>query len=865
MAKSTKGTKARRITAKRTKKGTKATKVRRITAKRTKKSTKRTMAAAEKATGTAADRRVAQKRGLLAEQVSRLREIRGLTDAAFARIPPAKLRRAVGRIDIYDLPRSRESFRLLSQKDDAGIVTPLGLTTALRQLSTTRAGRAAVRSAAGLPTGGVVQPGRLAAPPPTAGLAPAGAGWIALGPGNIGGRTRGIVIHPATPTTMWAASSGGGVWRTSDGGASWQPVDDFMANLATCCLVMDPTDSKILYAGTGEGFSNVDAIRGAGIFRTTDGVAWQQIPSTAVSDFHYVNRLAISSDGRVLLAATPNGIFRSDDSGRTTWANAIAEATGDVDFHPTRATDAIAGGLNNGRAYFSTDGGATWTPATHQGVWSGRVEVTYALNDPDIVYASVDVNGGEIWRSSDGGRTYKKRQSHGAGGQPARYLGDQGWYDNVIWAGDPTNANFVIVGGIDLWRSTNGGNTLADISTWWDPRSAHADHHCIVGHPGFNGTANRRVFFGCDGGIYTADDVRTVGNNTQLPRINGWVELVNTYSVTQFYGGAGNAASGVIVGGAQDNGTIAVHPAGGSEQWRTIFGGDGGWCAADPTDPNVFYGEYVFLNIHRNTDGATTDDLDGDRYISGQFWNESLRRWDWKPVPFTISDAKTNQALFIAPFILDPNDPNRLLGGGTSLWRTNDAKTPNTPTSGPSWSAIKPAAGKPISAIAVAKGDSNVVWVGHTDGQVFKTTSGLAASPVWQRMDHTGASPLTPQRYCTGITIDPGNAQVVYVTFGGYVAGSVWKTTNGGQTWTDISGTLPDAPARALTVHPRRTSFVYAGTEVGVFASEDGGASWSPTNEGPTNCSVDDLFWMNETLVAVTHGRGMFKIDLSAV
>ena len=197
--------------------------------------------------------------------------------------------------------------------------------------------------------------------------------------------------------------------------------------------------------------------------------------------------------------------------------------------------------------------------------------------------------------------------------------------------------NFVIVGGVDLWRSTNGGDLLVDISTWWDPRSAHADHHCITSAAGFNGTTNRRVFFGCDGGVFTTADVRTVGNNAQLPRINGWAELVNTYSVTQFYGAAGNATSGVIVGGTQDNGTICLQPTAGSENWRTIFGGDGGWCAADPTDPKVFYGEYVFLNIHRNLDGGTSDDTDGDRYISGQFWNDAQQRWDWKPIPFTHS------------------------------------------------------------------------------------------------------------------------------------------------------------------------------------------------------------------------------------
>jgi hypothetical protein len=423
----------------------------------------------------------------------------------------------------------------------------------------------------------------------------------------------------------------------------------------------------------------------------------------------------------------------------------------------------------------------------------------------------------------------------------------------------------VIVGGIDLWRSVDGGDTLAEISTWWAPGSAHADHHAIVSHPGYDGGPNRTVFFGNDGGIYRAADVRALGGEPEPPHVAGWTELVNNYGVTQFYGGAGNAASGRIVGGAQDNGTICFDPARGTEGWTTIFGGDGGWCAADPTDPRVLYGEYVYLNIHRNEDGGASDDVEGDRYISGQFWNPAAGDWDWKAVPFRIPDAMNFDALFIAPFVLDPNEPNRILAGGLSLWRTNDAKASNTPTSGPSWEAIKPGAGSHISAIAVAPGDSDVVWVGHEDGRVFRATDASAAQPAWQRMDGLGPRPLQAERYCTRIAIDPADTDIVYVAFGGYVSANVWGSRDGGATWANLGAALPAAPVKAIAVHPRRTSFVYVGTEVGIFGSEDGGRTWSPTNEGPTNCAVDDLFWMGETLVCATHGRGMFRIDLSQV
>src|SRR6185295_6871962 len=177
--------------------------------------------------------------------------------------------------------------------------------------------------------------------------------------------------------------------------------------------------------------------------------------------------------------------FRSEDPQRLTWTQVFNEVIGDVRYHPSNNTKAVAGGLANGQAYFSTDGGKTWKIATHSSTWTGRVELTYAAKNPDIVYASVQMDsGGEIWRSTDGGKSYSRRDSKLANGQLARYLGDQGWYANAIWAGDPTNSDLVIVGGLDLYRSTTGGNVLIDISTWWDNNSAHADHHCIVSHPG---------------------------------------------------------------------------------------------------------------------------------------------------------------------------------------------------------------------------------------------------------------------------------------------------------------------------------------------------------------------------------------------
>lgn len=817
------------------------------------------------------DEELAGRHKISVDQVRLLRQTRGATNETLSGLSAPALQRAIRRLNYPDLPRLRHVHQLAQARDDRGRIAPDAVDHAVherarmvaRSAAPTRSGRALRVVVAGVPVADAPVLATRGGPAPAAGIALPK--WEWLGPGNVGGRTRGLVVHPKDPQRLWAGSAGGGIWHSADGGASWAPVDDFMANLAVCCLAIDRKKPNVLYAGTGEGFFNADALRGAGVFRTTDGSTWKQLPATATADFNAVNRIAVSPSGTVVIAATPTGLWRSSDAARAKWTKVLAGQIADVKFHPTLSTRAVAGSLDQGQAWFTSDGGKTWKPAAHATPWTGRVELAYARKNPAVVYASVQMSGGEVWRSSDGGKTYAKRATRNADGQDADYLGDQGWYGNVVWAGDPTDENLVILGGVDLWRSTDGGDTLHEISTWWDDRSAHADHHAICPDPGYNGTTNRRLYFGNDGGVHRADDLAQLGSEAQPPYVRGWAELNNRYGVTQFYAGAGHAGSGKIVGGAQDNGTLCFDPAVGSEGWRTIFGGDGGWCAADPTDPKVFYGEYVYLNIHRNTDGGRTSDTAGDRYISGQFWNPAAGEWAWKPLPFRIPDAMNQNALFIAPFVLDPGNPNRLLGGGLSLWETTNAKAPNTLNAGPRWRSVKLSVGAPISAIAIGPQDPAHVWVGHDNGMLFRSANATAATPAWQRADHQGPKPLTAARFCTRITIDPADPLTVYVCFGGFVADNVWVTRDGGARWAALANGLPSAPVKGFAVHPRRTAFLYAGTEVGLFVSEDRGANWVAGNQGPANVAVDDLFWMGETLVCATHGRGMYRIDLRHV
>ena len=782
----------------------------------------------------------------------------------------------------FDDPAGARGFRRLQLQDENGDIPADGLLKAqahLRLMKTEQLKRLKAQQ-----KGGAIEP--LAA-----GIRPDS--WTWLGPGNVGGRILTIVIHPTNPNSMWIGSASGGIWHSTNSGNSWQPVNDFMANLAVSTMVIDPSNSNIMYAGTGEGFGNGDAIQGLGILQSINGGAtWNQLFSTnpaAGGDpvcgvgftpcppfWLFVNRLAVSPDGRTILAATAlatdaigntidNGGIATSSDGGLTWKQRTSNQATDIKFHPTDSTRAIVGELGSVR--FSTNRGQSWTSSTFSPAISnggtaatnGRVELAYAPSNPMIVYAAVNNNNGDIYRSANGGQNFS-RVNTGTN----FFLGgnsiNQGWYDNTIWV-NPQDPSFVVVGGIDLWRSTDCGRirlgqvqcNFTQISRWQDAPalSVHADQHVIVSPPGFNNNVNnsRGVYFGNDGGIYHAADISTVAQTS------GWTSFNANLGITQFYGVAGNANSGVIIGGTQDNSTIIYPcigcPANGSTDWSTVIssGGDGGFCAADPTDANYFYNEYANLRISRSTDGG---------YSVSRIDN-GITDATCTPPP---GGTCTPPANFIAPFILDPNDPNTMLAGGVSLWRSTNVKdaTPNwTPIKAPT-GAIGSNCPACISAIAVSPSTSSFIVVGHNDGSIFRTLNGTDLTPAWSPIN-TG---LPGRRMVTRLVIDDTRSpNWIYATFGGFSADNVYRSTDLGNTWTDITGAgvtgLPNVPVRTLVYHPTNSNLLYVGTEVGIFTSNNAGATWDLPQDGPANVSVDDLSWLGGDLLAATHGRGLYR------
>lgn len=657
-------------------------------------------------------------------------------------------------------------------------------------------------------------------------------GWVERGPNNIGGRTRSLVVHPTNPNEMWAGAVGGGIWRSTNAGVSWAPVNDQVGNLAVCSLALAPTTPLTIYAGTGEGFYNGDAIVGDGVFKSTDGGAtFFRLTATAAWD--YVNRVAVSpANSSIVLAATrsPGGIQRSADGGAT-WTNVrLADACMQVAFDPNNGARCVADVYEGGahRVVYSTNGGLTWTNAAsglvNQPGIDGRIELCYARSVPNMVYASCGTNGGLIWRSTDGGANWIQRTTSAGSGAA--------WYYNTLWV-DPTDANFLVTGAYHLYKSADGGATLTQLSNGYiNTAQPHPDQHQVVADPGFNGVSNRRVYVTNDGGVYVTADIRAATVTT------GWTRRDQGYRTTQFYGAAGDGPTGRLTGGTQDNGHLTIAPNGNTA--TLTFGGDGGFAAMDPQNANYVYGEYVYAQVHRSTNGGSSAS-----YIDGGIGEAGIA------------------ANFIAPLVLDPSDPRRLYVGAASLWRTSDARAATV-----AWSSVKPAVGSNIAAIAVAPSDPNVVWVGHNDGRVYKTANALAAAPTWVAVDDNAAANPLPNRYVCRILIDRANPQIAFVGLGGFAGDNLRKTTNGGASFTDLTGTsvtgLPTAPVYGIAQHPQIAAYLYVGTSVGIYASGDGGATWSTSNDGPADVSVDEVTFLNNstTLLAATHGRGLWTIAI---
>jgi hypothetical protein len=722
---------------------------------------------------------------------------------------------------------------------------------------------------------------RLARAPRSAQGSLAAGAWSFLGPGNIGGRTRAILVDPGQPSILYAGAVSGGVWKSTNGGASWMPVGDIMANLAVCTLAFDPGDSATIYAGTGEGYFREDVrgtalpIAGDGIFVTHDGGAsWLHLPFTAGNaDFQFVNDVVVND--HAIYAATRTGVWRSPDRG-TTWTRVLPTTVkgGCLDLALAGGDNVLAScGIFEKATVYRTADGASWSPVLTDPLM-GRTSLAVAPSSPDVVYALAACNAISTATCHDQGilGVYRSDRGGVAGSWRVQVRFDNpdpvaqtllsnrltslaavcnnnrpswsnmGWHCNVI-AVDPTNPERVWAAGVDLFRSDDGGRTWGEASYWeiedsGAPQYAHADQHAIVFHPRYDGAGNQTVYFANDGGIYRSDNAAArvalgprgpcLPSNTAVH----FTSLNHNYGVTQFYSGAALPDGSRWFGGAQDNGTVIGDNAGGVNGWKLIFGGDGGTVAVDPVRPQTLYAEYQWGTMGRSDDGGQSFDY--------------------------IHFGSGGNFLFISPYILDPNDHHRLFLGGDVLFRSAD--------SGVTWKSASTAVpgGAMISAVAAVAGRPGFVLAGTTTGMILRNTNATetTGSTPWPSAQPRGG-------FVSSIVIDPTNPDTAYATYAGFGGGAhLWRSLDGGATWSPLDGSgaysIPDIPVHSIALDGAR---LFLGTDLGILISTDAGATWHPENEFPAVITESIFIGQGprgRALYAFTHGRGAWRADFDA-
>jgi photosystem II stability/assembly factor-like uncharacterized protein len=662
--------------------------------------------------------------------------------------------------------------------------------------------------------------------------------WTQLGPGNIGGRIRAIAVHPTDPNTVYIGAVAGGVWKSVDGGSSWTSLTDFMGNIAVCALVIDPNNPNTIYAGTGEGFFNLDGIRGAGIFKSTDaGASWSQLSSTNNVDYYYVNDLEYDAVNGVLYAATRKGLYSSSNGGAT-FDTEIYDTNGD-DIHFTDVEIAYTnpttiftayGIFSQSEIWRSVDGGATFqSNASLSG--AGRIELATSKSNPGFVYVSLmDLStNGTAWfgYTSDNGDNWNPLTIPGPSLSGAStYTGTQGWYDNIVSV-DPTNHQNVYAGGIDNFKSTNGGANWNQKTNWYTGTAlqyVHADQHAMAWAP----SNSNIVYLGNDGGIYKSTNK---GEN--------WTSMNNNLFITQFYYGTVSPTGTTYAGGMQDNGTLKST---GGTNWNEILGGDGGATEIDFNNTNNIYMEYVNLALYKTTDGGAN----------------FVKAMNGIPTGPNFYDGTTDRTQFISPFSMDPNNSSTLVAGTYRVWRTTDGAANWSAISGDLTGDGSGGSGATISTVIVAKGNSSVIYVGCSNGRVQVTTN---AGGNW----NIRTSGL-PNLAVTKIATDPNNPAIAYVTFSGYTPSArIYKTTDYGVSWSNISGNLPSLPANCVAINPANGNNLFVGTDLGIFSTTDGGSSWVQDVNGMANVPVLDLDYRasDNKLFAATHGRSMFVATVS--
>ncbi len=667
--------------------------------------------------------------------------------------------------------------------------------------------------------------------------------WSCIGPMNFGGRLLCLAFNPQNPNTLLAGSASGGLWRSYSGGTgadAWQPVPTGFPVIGVGAVAFHPADSNILFVGTGEVYNYQNtgtgvAVRttrgtyGIGILRSTDGGStWSSSLNWQYDDMRGVQDIVINPlNPSTVFAATTEGTYRSLDGGGT-WqlVHGVLMATDVLMIPGDTATVLVAAG-NNGSSgmgiFRSVNGGSTFTKVTAglPAVFTGKALLAGCMSQPNKVFATIANQQVQIglFRSLDYGQTWTTVNTTDV----AKH---QGWYSHDV-AVRPDNANEMMFVGIDAWRSFNGGTSLTQRSYWykWDfsatpvggpegpPDYMHGDIHHVYYHPAHFDT----VYFVTDGGLFISDDAGSTFSGA-----NGMLHCQQFYADIS----CSPTDSLFVIGGLQDNATPVYE---GGLSWRRVIGGDGLSTAIDPGNDNVVYASYQYLNIHQSIDKAQTFN-------------------------FIANFPGGSSFCFAGPFAVSPANSFILYAGSDVVFKSTNSGFSWQNTNGGS-----PVDGNPVLRLACSYQSIQVVYaatapVNFASFGLFRTANGGAS---WS--DVTGT---LPNRYILDVVVHPLNDSIVYAALGGFGTAHLYRTADAGSSWQAIGSGLADVPLNTLAIDPLNPLIVYAGNDLGVFASIDGGQSFTDFNDGLYDATlVFDIAVSpsNRMLRLGTHGKGAWE------
>lgn len=642
------------------------------------------------------------------------------------------------------------------------------------------------------------------------------ANWTALGPfgspaGGDAGRVQ--VVRTATNNVniIYVGTAAGGLWKSTDGGASYSTSTDLLPSLGVADIAVSPTNSNVIYIATGD--KDAGDTHSTGVMKSTDGgvtfantgLLW------TTSQSRRIYRLLIDpTNANKLIVASSVGIYRSLDAG-VTWSLSSNTYVYDAEFKPGDPSTVYA--VTTTGLLKSTDAGVTFSSISIAATMNtNRLSLAVTPANPAYVYVLASSNGnafGGLYRSTNSGANFTTMSTspnifdwstNGSG------TGGQGWYDIAIDA-SPTNANEIVVGGVNTWRSTNGGTNWT-LHTHWTGSGGkpyvHADLHHVYYASGTT------IFLGHDGGVS-----RTTNGGTNYTTINGNMNIAQIYKL-------GNSAStaGRIVTGHQDNGTNLSN----GSAWSEIYGGDGMDCFISWNNDNTIVASYVNGDFQRSTNG-------------GANWTN-------------IVSGLSGTAAWVAPIVQDPVTPNTFYCGYSKMFKSTNQGT--------SWTAMGTTNMGTLDEIYVAPSNPNIIYA-STTGSVWKTING---GTTWSNI--TSGIP-TSSAQVTDITCDNTNPNNVYVTLSGYASGNkVFGSNNGGATWFNHSAGLPNIPANCIIYSKNTAQALYVGTDVGVYYREASMPSWIFYNTGLPNVVIDELeiYYPTSKLRAATYGRGVWETSL---